>query len=246
MALMKLFSYNTKQNITIDMVRIACTKFSFSIKDNTIENIELRLEEEKDYRFVEEITREAFWNEHLPGCDEHLLIHNLRKASEFIKELDFVAIHEGKIVGNIVYVKTFVKNNGKENLVLTFGPVSVLPEFQNKGIGKKLINHTIKLSKEMGYKAIIIYGDPEYYKKFGFIESKKYEITNKDGKYPAALMVLELFPHALNGINGKFDEGKIYEINQDELKDFEKGFGIKEKGFKKSQDRFNELSNKYL
>ena len=98
----------------------------------------------------------------------------------------------------------------------------------------------------MGYKAIIIYGDPEYYKRFGFKESKEYNITNREGKYPAALLVLELFPNALNGINGKFDEGKIYEIDGKELEEFEKGFIKKEKQRTKTQERFNELAEKYL
>jgi len=206
----------------------------------------LKNEEEKDYRIVENITREAFWNNHVPGCDEHLLIHNLRKAKEFIKELDFVAINENKIVGNIVYVKSKVINNDSEYTVLTFGPISVLPEYQNKGIGNKLINHTIKLSKEMGYRGIIIYGDPEYYKRFGFKESKEYKITNKDKKYPVALLVLELYQNALNGIEGIFDEGKIYEVEKDELEDFDKLFPKKEKGYSKTQDRFNELLDKYV
>ena len=60
--------------------------------------IELRLEEEKDYKIVEELTKEAFWNIHAPGCDEHLLLHNLRKSNEFIKELDFVAICKKKLL----------------------------------------------------------------------------------------------------------------------------------------------------
>ena len=208
--------------------------------------IELRLEEEKDYKIVEELTREAFWNNFVPGCDEHLLIHNLRKSEEFVKELDFVAIYGNKIVGNIVYVKSKIINNGMEYIVLTFGPVSVLPEFQNKGIGGKLINHTIKLAKEIGYKSIIIYGFPEYYKRFGFKESKQYKITNRDKKYPAALLVLELYPNALNGIEGIFDEGKVYEVNKNVLEDFDKGFPEKEKGYSKTQDRFNELSGKYI
>jgi predicted N-acetyltransferase YhbS len=155
--------------------------------------IKLRLEEEKDYKIVGNLTREAFWNVHFPGCDEHLLIHNLRKADEFIEKLDFVAIYDNKIVGNIVYVESKIINNGKEHTILTFGPLSILPEYQNNGIGGKLINHTIKLSKEMGYKAIIIYGDPEYYQRFGFKESKEYNITNKDKKFPAALLVFELY-----------------------------------------------------
>jgi len=208
--------------------------------------IELRLEEEKDYRIVEELTREAFWNNHVPGCDEHLLVHNLRKTNEFIRELDFVALKNKKNIGNIMYTKSKVLKNDLENIILTFGPVSVLPEYQNKGIGSKLINHTIKLSKEMGYRGIIIYGDPLYYKRFGFIESKQYKITNKDKKYPVALLVLELYPNALSGIEGIFDEGKAYQINENELKEFENTFPKKDKGYSKTQDRFNELFDKYI
>jgi predicted N-acetyltransferase YhbS len=208
--------------------------------------INLRIEEEKDYRIVEELTREAFWNVHVPGCDEHWLIHHLRNANEFIKELDFVAVYNNEIIGNIVYIKSKIKNMGGEYPVLTFGPVSVLPKYQNNGVGSKLIRHTINLSKRMGYKAIIIYGDLEYYKKFGFKESKEYNITNKEGKYPAALLVLKLYPGALKGINGIFDEGKPYEISDEGLEEFEKGFRKKEKGFAITQDRFNELVGKYL
>lgn len=208
--------------------------------------IQLRLEKDKDHRIVEELTREAFWNIHFPGADEHLLIHNLRKTKEFVKELDYVGINNEKIVGNIVYLKTKIKTNDLEHNVLTFGPLSVLPEYQNKGIGSRLINHTIKLSKEMGCKAIIIYGDPEYYKRFGFKQSKKYKITNKEKKFPSALLVLELYPDALNGIEGIFDEGKIYEIDKKQLEEFEKTFNQKEKGYSKTQERFNELANKYL
>ena len=208
--------------------------------------ITLRLENEKDFGTVEALTREAFWNIYVPGANEHLLVHNLRKTKEFIRGLDFVAIANQKIVGNIVYVETKIINGDKEYTVLTFGPVSVLPEYQNKGIGAKLINHTVQLSKEMGYKAIIIYGDPEYYKRFGFRVSKEYNITNMAGKYPAAMLVLELFTNALKGINGKFDEGEIYEIDEKELEEFEKGFAEKEKQKIKIQERFNELSTKYL
>jgi len=208
--------------------------------------ITLRLEEENDFLIVENLTREAFWNVHCPGADEHFLVHNLRKTDVFIKELDFVALSNNKIVGNIMYAESIIKNNDLEYTVLTFGPVSVLPEFQNKGIGGKLINHTIKLSKEMGYKAIIIYGDPEYYKRFGFKASKEYIITDKNKKYPAALLVLELYPNALNGIEGIFDEGKAYEIDKNEAEKFDKKFIAKEKGYSKSQERFKEISNKYL
>jgi predicted N-acetyltransferase YhbS len=208
--------------------------------------IKLRPEEEKDYNLVENLTREAFWNVYCPGCTEHLLLHNLRKAKEFVKELDFVAIRNDEIVGNIVYAETKIIDCGNEHTVLTFGPLSVLPEYQNKGIGSKLINHTIEAAKEMGYKAIIIYGDPRYYKRFDFKESKEYNITNVDKKFPAALLVLELSPASLNGVNGIFDEGSFYAIDENELNDFETRFDKKEKQIIKSQERFLELSKLYL
>lgn len=208
--------------------------------------IKLRLEEEKDYRAVEELTRESFWNIHSPGADEHFLVHNMRQTKEFVKSLDFVAIYNGKIVGNIVYAESRIISLGNEQVVLTFGPVSVLPEYQKNGIGAMLINHTIKLARQMSYKAILIYGDPEYYKKYGFIASKKYSITNKDGKFPAALLVLELYPNALDGIRGVFDEGHAYQINAEEAAEFDKGFPVKEKFKTESQDKFLEISAKYL
>jgi len=213
-------------------------------KDSALE-IVLRPEQEPDFSTVENLTREAFWDVYCPGCNEHLLVHNLRASSAFIKELDFVALCDTKIIGNIMYAKSTIKSNDAEHTILTFGPVSVLPEYQNNGIGGKLINHTIRLAKEMGYKGIIIYGDPEYYKRFGFKESKAYKITNKDKKYPAALLVLELYPHALDGIEGIFDEGTAYAIDENEAEAFDKKFIAKEKGYLPSQERFKELSTKY-
>ena len=206
----------------------------------------LRPEEESDYREVEELTREAFWNLHLPGCDEHLLVHNLRKAKEFVKDLDFVAVLDDKIVGNIVYAEAKLIDDDKEHKVLTFGPLSVLPEYQNKGIGAKLAKYTILLAKKMNYKAIIIYGYPDYYQRFGFEVSKKFDITDKEKKYPAALLVLELYQNALSGMKGMFDEGKAYKIDAKELVEFEKGFAKKEKQITKTQERYKEFSNKYL
>jgi predicted N-acetyltransferase YhbS len=208
--------------------------------------ITLRPEEPQDYRTVEELTREAFWNVHFPGCDEHLLVHIIRTAKEFIRELDFIAVCNSKIVGNIMYAQASVKDHDTEHRVLTFGPLSVLPEYQNRGIGSTLINHTLELVRKMEYRAVIIYGDPEYYKRFGFRVSKEFHITNKDNKYPAALLVLELYADALHGTSGVFDEGAAYKIDEKELEKFERGFAQKEKSHTKSQERFIELSNTFL
>ncbi|SHI80251.1 Acetyltransferase (GNAT) family protein [Lutispora thermophila DSM 19022] len=105
-----------------------------------MEKVILRNEMPSDYRVVEEMTREAFWNNHVPGCDEHYLIHMMRNCHSFIKELDFVAEIDGKVVGNIVYAKSKIMGDkSKYHDVITFGSVSVLPEYQGKGIGAMLI-----------------------------------------------------------------------------------------------------------
>jgi len=192
-------------------------------------DIIFRPEEEKDYNSVENLTREAFWNVYMPGCDEHLLVHNIRKTKEFIKDLDYVAVSNDEIIGNIVYAKAKVIGANKEYDVITFGPVSVSPKYQKFGIGKNLIEHTIIKSKEMGFNAIIIYGNPKYYERFGFKNSKEYKITDNEGNYAGALMALELYPKSLENITGKFFEGEAYKIDKKELEAFDKNFPYKEK-----------------
>jgi len=214
-----------------------------------VKNLLLRLEREDDYRQVEKLTREAFWNLHGPGCEEHFLIHNLRKSEHFVRDLDFVATLNNKIIGHIAYVETKIKDVDKEYDVLTFGPLSVLPEYQGNGVGEKLIEHTKSLAKERGYKAIVIYGDPNYYQKFGFKQSKLFGITNNDGKYPAALLVLELYQDALRGVRGIFDEGSAYQTDPSQLELFDENFGDNQEKLttdSASQLRFRELVSLFL
>jgi len=203
--------------------------FDDEYKTKSAMNITLRLEEEKDYSSVENLTREAFWNVYLPGCDEHLLVHNIRKTEAFIKDLDYVAVLNDEIIGNIIYAKAKVIGVNNEYDVLTFGPVSVLPTHQKKGIGKKLIEHTIEKSKEMGFNAVIIYGNPKYYERFGFKNSREFKITDMKSSYNDALMALELYPKSLENINGKFFEGEAYKVDKNELEIFDKNFPYKEK-----------------
>lgn len=131
--------------------------------------MELRLENEKDYFEVENLTREAFWDVYRPGCSEHLVLNKLRQADSFIKDLDYVLIEDGKIVGNIVYTKMFTGTERKmSDEVIAFGPISVHPDFQKKGLGKKLIEYTLDKAKCLGYKAVLITGDNNYYNPLGF------------------------------------------------------------------------------
>lgn len=207
------------------------------------EDVVLRIEAASDYRTVEELTREAFWNHHVPGCNEHYLLHIMRSAESFIHELDIVAEVNGKIVGNIVYTKAkIIDDNGTYHDVITFGPISVLPAFQGKGIGKLLIEHTMTFAKELSYKAILIYGDPDYYSRFGFTAAENYKIGTSDNMYAVPLQALELYSGALSNISGRFFEDEIYNIDEIVAKEFDKEFSKKELlSDLPSQIRFREL-----
>ncbi len=205
-------------------------------------DIFIRKETEADYRSVEELTRDAFWNVNSPGCDEHYLVHILRNSPAFIPELDLVAEVNGKIVGNIMYAHSSIqKTDGTIFPVLTFGPLSVLPEYQKMGIGGQLIQLSMQKATEMGYTAVLIYGDPVYYSKFGFVAAEEFKIRTNQGLYAAALQAYELQPGSLSGVNGKFDEGESYQIDPVLSAEFERGFPFKEKLVTPSQSRFMEL-----
>jgi len=193
-------------------------------------NIIIRLENQNDYEEVEDLTREAFWDIYHPGCEEHLVVHKLRKVSTFIPELDFVAVQDNQIVGNIIYSKSkVVDRNNNEHEVLTFGPISVLPSLQKQGIGSAPIEHTKKLAETMGYKAIIIFGNPAYYHRFGFKSAESFGITTAEGESFDAFMALELYKGGLQGITGKFYEDPCFHVEKKELEAFEKKFPYKEK-----------------
>jgi putative acetyltransferase len=207
-------------------------------------NLTIRNERKEDYRAVEQLVREAFWNLYVPGCNEHYIMHNLRNSSDFIPGLDFVAEKEGQIVGQIAYSRGIIK--GKEagdKGVITFGPVSVVPAFQKQGIGSALITHTINLARDMGYAAICIYGDPRYYSRFGFRCAEKYEIKTADDKFAVALQVLELRPGALNNVSGRFIESAAFDVDETGFSEYDATFPFKEKKETDSQREFRLLAS---
>jgi putative acetyltransferase len=204
----------------------------------------IRKETEKDYRAVEELTREAFWNVYIPGCNEHYILHNLRNRHDFIPELDFVAEKGGQIVGNIVYSRGIIKNQqGAEKEVICFGPVSVLPAFQKQGIGSALIIHTINLARTMDFPAIIIYGDPRYYSRFGFRCGEKYEIKTSDDKFAVALQVLELKQGVFINISGRFIESNAFNCDTNNFAEYDATFPYKQKAETDSQREFRLLAS---
>jgi predicted N-acetyltransferase YhbS len=171
----------------------------------------LRLEQPDDYRSVEKLTYEAFKNAEHAGGNEALLAHKLRGVAAFVPKLDFVAEAGGKIVGNIMYTRSKVAGSGGEEWeTLTFGPVSVLPEYQRQGIGSALVRHTLDLAREMGFRAVFIFGHESYYPRFGFKEASEFHVTTDSGENFPAFMTLPLYEGALNGVSGKLICDPVY------------------------------------
>ncbi len=210
-------------------------------------DIIIRNETENDYRVVEELTRDAFWNLYFPGCNEHYLVHIMRNHADFLRELDFVAERNGKIVGNIMYTKAWlIDEQGKEMDILCFGPICVLPKYQRKGIGSALINHTKNIAIKNGVKAIVIFGDPHNYCKHGFKCSKDFNISDMNGIYPAGMLTLELEGGALAAHKWKYKYSAVYEIDEKAAEEFDKSFVKKEKGYRYTQEIFSISFRSYV
>jgi putative acetyltransferase len=207
-------------------------------------NLIIRNERKEDYGTVEQLVREAFWNLYVPGCSEHFVLHNLRESDDFVPELDFVAEREGQIVGQIVYNRGIIRGEGAEDKeVVTFGPVSVLPALQRRGIGSALIIHTTNLARDMGYPGICIYGDPRYYNRFGFRCGEKYEIKTADDKFAVGLQVLELRQGALDKTSGRFIQSAAYAADETGFAQYDATFPSKEKKETESQREFRFLAS---
>lgn len=196
-------------------------------------DINVRLEEEKDYRRVEEITRAAFgYSDRIKrgqiGCPyEHWMVHELRRR-DGIMALSLVAeLENGIIVGHIICSDAVVKKETQELPVLNFGPLSVLPEYQRQGVGKTLVQAMIEQAKRLDYGAILFFGRPEYYPQFGFKQAVFYGISDSEGNNYPAFMAMELKEGYLKDFRGgKYFESDIYndELNRETVRAFDKVF----------------------
>ena len=209
--------------------------------------LNIRNERESDYKNVEDITRKAFYNVYVPGCMEHYLVHIMRGHEDFIPELDFVIELDGQIVGNIMYTKAkLTDEDGTEKEIVTFGPVSILPKYQRKGYGKMLIEHSLKRAAELGYEAVVIMGSPANYVGSGFQCCRKYNICVEKEKYPAAMLVKELKPGALDGRLWFYSDSPVMNVDEREAQAFDDGLEKMEKKWMPSQEAFYIMSHAFV
>lgn len=155
-----------------------------------------------------------------------------QKASCFIPELSVVIELDNQIIGSIFYTRAkVIDKNGVEHPIITFGPVSISPEYHRQGFGRMLIEHSLSEAKRLGFNAIILGGFTYHYHPYGFIGTKKYNISMPDGKYYTSVMALPLFEGALDGINGSVHFSEAMYPDESILDEFDKTFPPKEKKF---------------
>lgn len=160
--------------------------------DDTV--VEIRDEAPADYPAIREVNERAFG-----GTGEPKLVDMLRASKKLV--ISLVAVHQNRVVGHISF-STVTVAEAPENLrAVGLAPMSVLPEFQNRGIGSKLVRDGLEACKRAGYDVAVVLGHTNFYPRFGFVKAKDYELDNE---YDAvdSFMVLELQKGALEKIRG--------------------------------------------
>ena len=193
----------------------------------------IRLEEKNDYRAVENLVRESFWNIYKPGCSEHYVIHVLRNDPAFIRELDFVMEQDGSIIGQNIFMKTIIEvDDGSIVDVLTMGPIGITPELMRQGYGKALLDYSLGKAADMGYGAVLFEGNIGFYGKSGFDYAGRFGIRYHDLPEDADssfFLCKELIPGYLDGITGVYQTPQGYYVRDEDVEAFDKDFPPKEK-----------------
>ena len=193
----------------------------------------IRLETSEDYQEVENLVREAFWNVYRPGCSEHYVIHMLRDDPAFVKELDFVMEQDGRIIGQNMFMRTFIEaDDGRVIPVLTMGPIGITPALKRRGYGKTLLDYSLEQAAALGFGAVLFEGNIGFYGKSGFVYASKFGIRYHDlpeGADDSFFLCRELIPGYLGGVTGVYRTPQGYYVSDGDVEEFDRGFPPKVK-----------------
>lgn len=196
-------------------------------------NITIRLEKKEEYREVENLVRESFWNVYRPGCLEHFVLNQLRNNPDFIAELDYVMELNGKLIGQTIFMKAVIKaDDGSDIPIVTMGPICITPEFKRKGYGKVLLDYSLDQAAKMGFGAVCFEGNIDFYGKSGFTYAGEFGIRYHglpEGEDASFFLCKELIPGYLDGITGEYETPAGYFVDEAKADEFDKGFPYKEK-----------------
>lgn len=193
----------------------------------------IRLERKEEYREVENLVRESFWNVYRPGCLEHYVLNQLRDDSAFVPELDFVMEKGGRIIGQNVFVRAEIKaDDGRKIPIMTMGPICITPELKRQGYGKLLLDYSLEKAAELGCGAVCFEGNIDFYGKSGFSYAGDYGIRyhglpeDADASF---FLCKELIPGYLDGVTGEYATPKAYFVDEAAAEKYDETFPYKEK-----------------
>ena len=173
----------------------------------------IRLEKREDYRAVENLVRESFWNVYRPGCLEHFVLKKLRDDADFVPELDFVMEKDGEIIGQNIFVKAVISvDDGRKLPIMTMGPICITQKLKRQGYGKILLDYSLEKAKEYGCKAVCFEGNIDFYgMEADFFLCKELESGYFDGitgEYatPQGYFVAEENPEEFQAYDAEFPE----------------------------------------
>ena len=182
-------------------------------------NYTIRREKPDDYRTVENLTRESFWNVYRPGCTEHYVLHCYRDNPDFIPELSLVMELDRKIIGHVMYSKASITlDDGSLFPSWTFGPISIHPDYKRQGYGLALLKYSLERAKEIGVGFLCMEGNIDFYKHAGFDLAYNHKIHYHAEPREAKVsyfLAQELIPNYLHGIEGTYCPPKGYFVADD-------------------------------
>ena len=203
------------------------------MSQNLDSNIIIRQEEQSEYREVENLIRNSFWNVYRPGCLEHYVINQLRKDEAFVPELDFVMYQNGELIGQNMFMKAVIATDDDRSVpIMTMGSICIKNEFKRKGYGKILLDYSLEKASELGCGAVCMEGNIDFYGKSGFRQASEFGIRYHglpEGEDASFFLCKELIPGFLDGISGQYATPSGYMVDEKEAEEFDKQFPPKVK-----------------
>ena len=162
----------------------------------------IRTETPADYEAIYTFVKLAFSTAKVSDGTEQDFVNQLRAGPGYIPELALVAEEDGEIIGHIMLTRRKLESAGREVQALLLAPLAVKSEFRGRGLGAKLTRIAIEKAREIGFEAVFLVGDPDYYSRFGFVRADKYGIATTADIPAQFVQALELVRGALKNRSG--------------------------------------------